>query len=329
MDKIITKNFNKYNDGKINNDIAVINSLIFNDNNHIVSSFKDLLVMNETQEFLSKIYSFFDSFQILTILCLEHKFTIYYPNIIFIIENPNLFSDFKHFFHNQHSHCIHSHIQPIFQKDMQTNINLLNQSSVLAPSDNTLRLDSDKDKVIKGCKDFAEIDDFFCFNNNDKHINDKDINISKDNDFNKDNQTLFKFKYINNTSKRKKHNNKYYTEINKSNSNINNYKKYKCLSSNQSIFLKNLQYSIGNTDICNTVPNEEKKLKNKHKHKHTNSQDVTNKHKPIKQITHHQRIKSSILPNKNQINNNDLLINRHISKNIVDKIRKLNEIHKN
>lgn len=46
----------KYSSNEEYNDVKIVNDLIYNENSHVVSIFKDYLILDDINEFLKRIY---------------------------------------------------------------------------------------------------------------------------------------------------------------------------------------------------------------------------------------------------------------------------------
>jgi hypothetical protein len=54
--KIQTALSAKYSSNQVYNDVKIVNDLIYNENSHVVSIFKDYLILDDINEFLKRIY---------------------------------------------------------------------------------------------------------------------------------------------------------------------------------------------------------------------------------------------------------------------------------
>ena len=137
---IITRNLCKYNSSPTHYHKKLIVDLIFNEKKHFVSLFKDHLILNESFDFMNKYNILFHSLKIISMISIENKGTNYFPMFTEFIYNAIIYKG-------------------TLQKQNQFNVimraNNINDISSFQ-SNKTIKLDAQKDTVIKGCKDFAE-----------------------------------------------------------------------------------------------------------------------------------------------------------------------------
>lgn len=77
---IISKNLMKYSISKKKYNIYIINSIIFDQKNHIVTEFKNYLLWDETSEFLKRFYNSIESFDRLPSICQYYEtYTLFSP----------------------------------------------------------------------------------------------------------------------------------------------------------------------------------------------------------------------------------------------------------
>jgi len=59
----------KYSSNETYNDVKIVNDLIYNENTHVVSIFKDYLILDDINEFLKRVYQKTEAAQRLPKLC--------------------------------------------------------------------------------------------------------------------------------------------------------------------------------------------------------------------------------------------------------------------
>ena len=180
--KIIKRILSRYNTTKEDFNYKVADDLIFNEKKHIVSIFKDFLILNESCDFITKYNSIYDSLRTLSLICIDSKGKKFIPTFVDLIWNKKIFK------------CIHlkanaipllsDPVQKIIiknkkaepvnkiknKKEEATSNKMLkriltgslmkNNSSLIDidQSNTTIKLDI-KDNFVRGCKDFSDKND--------------------------------------------------------------------------------------------------------------------------------------------------------------------------
>ena len=153
MMNVINYNLLKYNISakKINDDI--IDDIIFNGRKHIVSVFKDYLILDDSCDFISKFYSLFESLTLLFKIS-NNTFNNNIPTLSDIEKEHIILKGMKKKFEKIN----------LFKKKSYKKVNkgfhFENNLSMLSlDSQKTIEL-SEKDKIIIGCKDFGDVNDY-------------------------------------------------------------------------------------------------------------------------------------------------------------------------
>jgi len=153
MMNVINYNLLKYNIStkKFNDDI--IDDIIFNGKKHIVSVFKDYLILDDSCDFISKYYSLFESL-----------------NLLFKISNNNFRNNIPTLSDIEKEYIILKGMRKKFEKinlfkkksykKINKGFHFENNLSMLSlDSQKTIEL-CEKDKIIIGCKDFGDVNDY-------------------------------------------------------------------------------------------------------------------------------------------------------------------------
>lgn len=179
---VIVKNLSKYKGQPEDLYSQITENLIFNERRHLVTVFKDFLLLNESCDFITKYNSIYDSIQILAILCQENSnkkliptFIDFYwykiilkgykkastlHNIIHEDEKINYENKIKKCNENKIFHKKNATKSKMLKKILNTSLVKENSSVVENnESEATIKLDMNKDNFIRGCKDFSDIND--------------------------------------------------------------------------------------------------------------------------------------------------------------------------
>ena len=153
MINVINDNLLKYNisSKKFNDDI--IDDIIFNGKKHIVSVFKDYLILDDSCDFISKYYSLFESLTLLFKIS-NNSFNNNIPTLSDIDKEHIILKGMKKKFEKINL------IKKKSFKKVNKGIRFENNLSMLSlDSQKTIEL-SEKDKIIIGCKDFGDVNDY-------------------------------------------------------------------------------------------------------------------------------------------------------------------------
>ena len=153
MINVINYNLLKYNisSKKFNDDI--IDDIIFNGKKHIVSVFKDYLILDDSCDFISKYYSLFESLTLLFKIS-NNTFNNNIPTLSDIDKEHIILKGMKKKFEK-----INLIKKKSFKKDNKGFRFENNLSMLSLDSQKTIEL-SEKDKIIIGCKDFGDVNDY-------------------------------------------------------------------------------------------------------------------------------------------------------------------------
>ena len=153
MMNVINYNLLKYNisSKKFNDDI--IDDIIFNGKKHIVSVFKDYLILDDSCDFISKYYSLFESLTLLFKIS-NNTFNNNIPTLSDIDKEHIILKGMKKKFEK-----INLIKKKSFKKDNKGFRFENNLSMLSLDSQKTIEL-SEKDKIIIGCKDFGDVNDY-------------------------------------------------------------------------------------------------------------------------------------------------------------------------
>ena len=76
--------------------VKIINDVIYNENTHIVSVFKDYLIYDDVSEFLKRMYNKLESVQRLPKMFeFYEKYSKVFPNYVIIPENKYMFKNIE------------------------------------------------------------------------------------------------------------------------------------------------------------------------------------------------------------------------------------------
>ena len=76
--------------------VKIINDIIYNENAHVVSVFKDYLIFDDVSEFLKRFYKKYETIQRLPKMYeFYEKNSKFYPNYISLPENKYIFKNFE------------------------------------------------------------------------------------------------------------------------------------------------------------------------------------------------------------------------------------------
>lgn len=96
MKNILQQNLSKYMTSKDFYNVKVINDIIYNENSHIVSVFKDYLIFDDISEFLKRGYDLSESSSWLPkIYEFYEKYSWVFPNYVGIPENKYMFKNIE------------------------------------------------------------------------------------------------------------------------------------------------------------------------------------------------------------------------------------------
>ena len=84
----------KYSKNEDFNNLKVVNDLIYNENTHIVSIFKDFLILDDINEFLKRSYTLSEVKTRLPKLCTFYdKYSQVFPNYVVLPESKYMFKN--------------------------------------------------------------------------------------------------------------------------------------------------------------------------------------------------------------------------------------------
>lgn len=333
---VINDNLFKYNISAKNIDKEIIDNIIFNEKKHIVSIFKEYLILDESCDFISKYYSLFESLTLLFTIS-NNSNNNFIPTLSDIEKEMIILKGMKRKIEKI------NFIKKKTHKKLNKEFPLENNISMLSiDSQKTIEL-SEQDKIIIGCKDFGDVNDYSLLfqlisnkkkkktithykNEDKKKVNNnlmKKFNYVKQNKItlynkspNKINRNNILNQKINLNNKKKTTNEKFYT-IELNNNIINDKKNSTKTSRNKLIKKKDLKI----IKTCNTDENQKFKKKFNFIESY-NSMKKNLSYKPIKttkSITKSSNSKNShlsetIFPEK--INIKKSVINLRNNKNI-------------
>lgn len=179
---VIVKNLSKYKGQAEDLYSQITENLIFNEKRHLVTVFKDFLLLNESCDFITKYNSIYDSIRILAVLCQENNnkkliptfIDFYWYKIILkgykkesalhkIIQDDakiNYENKIKKCNENKISHKKNATKSKMLKKILNTSLVKDNNSvAENTESEATIQLDMNKDNFIRGCKDFSDNND--------------------------------------------------------------------------------------------------------------------------------------------------------------------------
>ena len=180
--KIIKRNLSRYNTTKEDINYKVADDLIFNEKKHIVSIFKDFLILNESCDFITKYNSIYDSLRTLSFICIDSKGKKFLPTFVDLIWNKKINKSIR--LKANAIPLVDDPVQKIIIKNTKaepvnkyknkkeeattnkmlkrilTSSLMKNNSSLIDidQSNTTIKLDI-KDNFIRGCKDFSDKND--------------------------------------------------------------------------------------------------------------------------------------------------------------------------
>lgn len=86
----------KYSSNEVYNDVKIVNDLIYNENTHVVSIFKDYLILDDINEFLKRTYLNHESKQRLPKLCNFYEmYSQVFPNFVCLPESKYMFKNIQ------------------------------------------------------------------------------------------------------------------------------------------------------------------------------------------------------------------------------------------
>ncbi len=86
----------KYSENEDFTNLKIVNDLIYNENTHVVSIFKDYLILDDINEFLKRAYSLAETRSRLPKLCTFYdKYSQVFPNYVVLPESKYMFKNIQ------------------------------------------------------------------------------------------------------------------------------------------------------------------------------------------------------------------------------------------
>jgi hypothetical protein len=86
----------KYSSNRDYYNVKIINDLIYNENTHVVSIFKDYLILDDINEFLKRSYNYQETKLRLPKLCSFYdKYSQVFPNFVVLPESKYMFKNIQ------------------------------------------------------------------------------------------------------------------------------------------------------------------------------------------------------------------------------------------
>ena len=93
---IFRKLINIYKNGSCNYNIKQIEQIISNEDTHLVSIYKDLLIFNDEKEFLKHYYNYYvGRFYLIDLFAYYNEYSIIFPNYIILPERKYIYKNIK------------------------------------------------------------------------------------------------------------------------------------------------------------------------------------------------------------------------------------------